>query len=183
MSSFARERHADQSCNLIVDGLLKEADCESDFPRDVVDYEAVIPFKIHLLETAWKNFQAGERKDLRPAYEEFCAQQEHWLEDYALFRALKAKYHGSYYLSAGRPGSSAIHGLSVKCAGELANQVDEARFAQFLLFRQGDQLKRYAHSKGVSIIGDLPFFVSHWVKGHHELWVCDQEGAQSANTH
>jgi len=42
--------------NLIVEGLLKEADCESDFPRDVVDYEAVIPFKIHLRETAWKNF-------------------------------------------------------------------------------------------------------------------------------
>ena len=62
------------------------------FPCDIVDYEAVIPFKNRLLETAWTNFKAGERKDLRPAYDEFCTQQKHWLEDYALFRALKAKY-------------------------------------------------------------------------------------------
>ena len=73
-------------------------DCEADFPADVVDYEAVIPFKVRLLETAWTNFKAGERKDLRPAYDEFCDQQAHWLEDYALFRALKAKYNGAYYL-------------------------------------------------------------------------------------
>jgi 4-alpha-glucanotransferase len=38
--------------------------------------------------------------------------------------------------------------------------MDVVRFAQFLLYRQGEQLKRYAHSKGVGLIGDLPFFVS-----------------------
>src|SRR5262249_61810626 len=43
---------------------------------------------------------------------------------------------------------------------ELANQIDQVRFAQFLLFRQADQLKLYAHSRGVGLIGDLPFFVS-----------------------
>jgi 4-alpha-glucanotransferase len=43
---------------------------------------------------------------------------------------------------------------------ELANQIDRVRFAQFLLFRQGDQLKEHAHSRGVQLIGDLPFFVS-----------------------
>ena len=57
----------------------------------------VIPFKRRLLETAWTNFKAGEPrdKDLRPAYDEFCARQAHWLEDYALFRALKEKYRAS----------------------------------------------------------------------------------------
>lgn len=43
---------------------------------------------------------------------------------------------------------------------ELASQIDQARFAQFLLFRQADQLKEHAHAKGVGLIGDLPFFVS-----------------------
>jgi len=59
--------------SLVLDGLLLAKDCESDFPSDVVDYEAVIPFKIRLLETAWTNFKAGERKDLRTAYDEFCS--------------------------------------------------------------------------------------------------------------
>ena len=84
--------------SLISDGLLDAKDCEANFPSDVVDYNAVIPFKTRLLETAWTNFKAGERKDLRLAFDEFCAQQEHWLEDYALFRALKANYHDAYYL-------------------------------------------------------------------------------------
>jgi 4-alpha-glucanotransferase len=43
---------------------------------------------------------------------------------------------------------------------ELASQVDQVRFAQFLLFRQGERLKKHARAKGVRLIGDLPFFVS-----------------------
>ncbi len=43
---------------------------------------------------------------------------------------------------------------------ELADRIDQVRFAQFLLLRQADQLKEYAHAKGVGLIGDLPFFVS-----------------------
>src|SRR4029077_8256804 len=43
---------------------------------------------------------------------------------------------------------------------ELADEIEQVCFVQFLLFRQGDQLKSYAHSKGVTLIGDLPFFVS-----------------------
>jgi 4-alpha-glucanotransferase len=98
MSSFAGNAMLISPGSLILDGLLSAKDCESDFPSDVIDFERVIPFKNRLLESAWTNFKAGECKDLRPAYDEFCAQQEHWLEDYALFRVLKAKYHGAYYL-------------------------------------------------------------------------------------
>ena len=160
MSSFAGNAMLISPGSLILDGLLSAKDCECDFPSDVVDYEAVIPFKIRLLETAWTKFKAGERKDLRPVYDEFCAQQEHWLEDYALFRALKARYHGAYYLE----WPAQLVRRSAEALGEarreLANQIDQVRFAQFLLFRQGDQLKAHAHSRGVGLIGDLPFFVS-----------------------
>jgi len=46
-----------------------------------------VPFKIQLLEKAWNSFKVGRRNDLLPQYDEFCTQQGHWLEDYALFRA------------------------------------------------------------------------------------------------
>ncbi len=107
MSSFAGNAMLISPGSLILDGLLKATDCESGFPSDVVDYEAVIPFKNRLLESVWTNFKAGERKDLRTAFDEFCSQQEHWLEDYALFRALKARYHGAYYLELASGPSSA----------------------------------------------------------------------------
>jgi len=160
MSSFAGNAMLISPACLISDGLLAAKDCESSFASDVVDYDAVIPFKVRLLETAWTNFKGGERKDLRPAYDEFCTQQEHWLEDYALFRVLKTKYHGAYYLEWPAELVQRSPEARASARRELANEIEQVRFAQFLLFRQGDQLKEHAHSRGVRLIGDLPFFVS-----------------------
>ena len=160
MSSFAGNAMVVSPGSLISDELLSAKDCEASFPSDVVDYDAVVPFKMRLLETAWKNFKAGTRKDLRPEYDEFCAEQGHWLEDYALFRALKAKYDGAYYLDWPEDLVQRRPRALANVRRELVDQIDEVRFAQFLLFRQGDQLKEFAHSKGVLLIGDLPFFVS-----------------------
>ena len=160
MSSFAGNAMLISPENLVLDELLSAKDCEANFPSDVVDYDAVVPFKIQILETAWKNFKAGRRQDLRPEYEKFFTGQGHWLEDYALFRALKAKYKNAYYLDWAEDLVQRRAGALDSARRELADQIDQVRFAQFLLFRQGDQLKAYAHSKGVRLIGDLPFFVS-----------------------
>jgi 4-alpha-glucanotransferase len=160
MSSFAANPVLISPDSLVSEGLLKRVDYQPDFPSDVVDYDAVIPFKTRLLETARANFKAGARKDLRAAYDEFRSQQEHWLDDYALFEALKAKYHGEHYLEWPQEFIERHSDALTKARGELADQVDRVCFAQFLLFRQTDQLKEYAHSKGVRLIGDLPFFVS-----------------------
>ena len=160
MSSFAGNAMLISPGSLILEGLLKPTDWNCSFPCDVVDYEAVIPFKSRILESAWANFQAGERNDLRPAYDEFCTQQAHWLEDYALFRALKARYHGAYYLDWPAELVQRNEDALASAGRELASQVDQVRFAQFLLFRQSNQLKAHAHSRGVRLIGDLPFFVS-----------------------
>ncbi len=160
MSSFAGNAMVISPGSLIQDGLLKATDCEAKFAPDFVDYDNVIPFKSRLLELAWTNFQGGERKYLRPAYDEFCVQQEHWLEDYALFWALKAKFQGAYYLDWPTEFVQRSPGALATARRELANQIDKVRFAQFLLLRQADELKKHAHSKGVGLIGDLPFFVS-----------------------
>jgi len=160
MSSFAGNDLLISPDNLVSDGLLAASDCDSTFPSEVVGYDAVVPFKTRLLQTAWNNFKARKRDDLRENYDEFCAEQGRWLEDYALFRALKAKYDGAYYLDWPEDLVQRSPGSLASARRELANQIDQVRFAQFLLFRQGDQLKAFAHSKGVRLIGDLPFFVS-----------------------
>ncbi|MGA7925410.1 MAG: 4-alpha-glucanotransferase, partial [Candidatus Sulfotelmatobacter sp.] len=162
MSSFAGNALLISPGSLISDGLLQASDAQSQFSADAVDYDSVIPFKQRLLETAWANFKAGQRsaRDLAPAYDEFCARQAHWLEDYALFRALKEKYRGAYYLEWPAELVQRSPSALAEARRELASQIDQVRFAQFLLFRQADQLKEHAHAKGVSLIGDLPFFVS-----------------------
>ncbi len=184
MSSFAGNALLISPGSLISDGLIQASDTYSQFSADAVDYDSVIPFKQRLLETAWANFKAGQRgaRDLAPVlapqYDEFCARQAHWLEDYALFRALKEKYRGAYYLEWPAEFVQRRPSALTEARRELASQIDQVRFAQFLLFRQGDQLKEYAHAKGVGLIGDLPFFVSpdsSDVWANPELFLLDEQ--------
>ncbi|MGB8583476.1 MAG: 4-alpha-glucanotransferase, partial [Candidatus Sulfotelmatobacter sp.] len=167
MSSFAGNELLISPDALISDGLLQASDAQSQFSADAVDYDSVIPFKQRLLETVWANFKSGQHSDtdlrdsdLAAAYDEFCASQAHWLEDYALFRALKEKYQGASYLEWPAELVQRRPDALSEARRELASKIDQIRFAQFLLFRQTDQLKQHAHAKGVSLIGDLPFFVS-----------------------
>ncbi len=161
LSSFAGNGLLISPDGLIADGLLRAADCAGHaFSPTAVEYENVGPFKVRLLQTAWSRFSAGARPDLRPAYEQFCQDHELWLDDYALFRALKARYNGACYLEWPVELVRRTPAALAQARRELANQIELVRFAQFLLSRQAERLERHAHAKGVQLIGDLPFFVS-----------------------
>jgi 4-alpha-glucanotransferase len=180
MSSFAGNELLISPGSLISDGLIQASDTQFHFSVDAVDYDSVIRFKQRLLETAWANFKAMQHSagSLAPDYGEFCARQAPWLEDYALFRALKDKYHGAYYLEWPAELVERSPSALAEARRELASQIDRVRFAQFLLFRQADQLKEHAHAKGVGLIGDLPFFVSpdsSDVWANPELFLLDEQ--------
>jgi 4-alpha-glucanotransferase len=161
LSSFAGNELLISPDWLIEDGLLRAGESESNsFTPHEIDYDAVILYKRRLLTTAWAALATGARTDLRQAYEQFRNDQAHWLEDYALFRALKGKYNGAYYLHWPRELVDRTPSVLVQARGELSESIDCVCFAQFLIFRQADRLKAYAHAKGVRLIGDLPFFVS-----------------------
>jgi len=161
LSSFAGNELLISPDALIDDELLRPSDCAGHaFSPSAVEYEKVVPFKLRLLETAWSRFSAGTRPDLRPAYERFCHDHGLWLDDYALFRALKDRYNGACYLEwpaeLVRRSRSALEMARI----ELADRIESVRFGQFLLLRQAERLEQHAHDKGVRLIGDLPFFVS-----------------------
>jgi 4-alpha-glucanotransferase len=101
LSSFAGNGLVISPEWLIEDELLAASDCEHpSFSVGAVDYDAIIPFKHRIFEKAWNRFRTGTRADLRPDYERFCHDQDCWLQDYALFRALKAKF-GNGALNSG----------------------------------------------------------------------------------
>jgi 4-alpha-glucanotransferase len=178
LSSFAGNGLLISPDWLIEDDLLQPSDCEMHFlPQNEIDYNAVIPFKHRLLAKAWDNLNAGARSDLRADYEQFRNNQAHWLEDYALFRALKEKFDDAYYLKWPAELVEREPAALDRMRRELADQIGQVCFAQFLLFRQGERLKAYAHSKGIGLIGDLPFFVSSDssdVWAHPELFLLDE---------
>ena len=181
LSSFAANWLLVSPDWLIEDGLLRPSDTRGwSFPPETVDYAAVASFKHRLLEVAWANFTQGSgRPDLRPAYTQFCLDHAHWLEDYALFRALKAKHGGAPYLEWPARLAGRVPGALAEARRELASQIDQVRLAQFLLFRQGARLKQHAKARGVQLIGDLPFFVSadsSDVWANPELFLLDERG-------
>ncbi len=162
LSSFAGNSLLVSPDLLIEEGLLSPSDCEegSRLPKDVVDFDAVIPFKHRLLEQAWRNFDSSARPELRADFERFCSEEAHWLDDYALFRALKARLGGANLLDWPEDLLRRNHSALARARNDLADEINESRFGQFLLSRQGNRLKEYAHDRGVFLIGDLPFFVS-----------------------
>ena len=105
-------------------------------------------------------FALGRVRTCVPAYEQFCNEQAHWLDDYSLFRALKARFGGSHYLEWPPELVRRDPAALARARRDLAREIDQIRFAQFLLFRQGARLKEHAQARGLRLIGDLPFFVS-----------------------
>ncbi|HKE27658.1 MAG TPA: 4-alpha-glucanotransferase [Bryobacteraceae bacterium] len=160
LSSFAGNELLISPDWLVEDGLLGGESGAGDFAANEVDYEAVIPYKQNLLKTAWAKLAGGVRGDLRDEYERFRQDQSHWLEDYALFRALKAKFNGAYFLHWPRELVERVPSQIAEARKELSEIIDEVCFAQWVIFRQSGRLKAYARANGVRLIGDLPFFVS-----------------------
>jgi 4-alpha-glucanotransferase len=179
LSSFAGNPLLISPDWLIEDELLKPSDCaDGSFSATAVDYDAVKRFKDALLETAWRNFSTGARSDLHPVFERFGQEQAHWLDDYALFRALKARYGGASYLEWSDELVRRTPAALDQARRDLASEIDQVRFGQFLLFRQGERLKTHARARGVRLIGDLPFFVSpdsSDVWAHPELFLLDAQ--------
>jgi 4-alpha-glucanotransferase len=179
LSSFAGNGLLVSPELLISDGLLHASACEGQtFSSTSVDYGAVTQFKLRLLNQVWGHVKAGLRKDIRSAYEQFCHMQAHWLEDYALFRTLKEKYHGMSYLEWPEDLIRRRPAAMTEARKELSQHIDKVRLAQFLIFQQARQLKEYANAKGIKLIGDLPFYVSpdsSDVWAHAELFLLDDK--------
>ena len=162
LSSFAGNTLLVSPDLLIEDGLITPSDCEAGrrLPTNAVDFDAVIAFKHRLLNRAWINFDSAPRSKLRAEFEGFWLENAQWLDDYALFRALKARLGGADFLDWPEELVRRSPSALARARRGLADEINKSQFAQFLLYRQGNRLKQYAHDRGVLLIGDLPCFVS-----------------------
>jgi 4-alpha-glucanotransferase len=130
------------------------------FPSECVDYGTVIPFKMGLLKSAADRFRAFASPDRQAAFEQFCADKASWLDDYALFMALKDAHGGAMWntweLDLVQRRAEAL----VRWKNKLSDSVHVQKYAQFQFYRQWAALRRYANERGVRIIGDVPIFVA-----------------------
>ena len=127
----------------------------------LLDSAAPDESKHELLRRAYDRYTKTTDTTLRSAFETFAQQQSNWLDDYALFRALKDS-HGGIAWHEWEPALVRRTPAALEHAREeLREQIEAHRFYQFLFFRQWFALKRYANELGVKIVGDLPIFVAH----------------------
>ncbi len=160
-SAFAGNPYLVSPDRLMQDGLLKRSDLAgSSFPAERVDFGQVIQFKIKLLRRAWENFQAGSAPALRPDFDQFCPEQASWLDDFALFMALKDAHGGASWLDWEMELVLREPAALAKARDPLYAEIAEHKFRQFLFFRQWNALKAYAQAAGIRVIGDAPIFIS-----------------------
>ncbi|MCD4738570.1 MAG: 4-alpha-glucanotransferase [Anaerolineae bacterium] len=131
-----------------------------EFPAKYVDYGPVINFKYSVLKEAACTFHATKPVRYWADFEQFCADNQSWLEDFALFMALKGSHGGApwntweWELTSRQPAAlAAAH-------ERLAPEIFAQRYYQYRFCRQWETLKGYSHEQGVQIIGDIPIFVA-----------------------
>ncbi|MBA3530333.1 MAG: 4-alpha-glucanotransferase [Ardenticatenales bacterium] len=163
---------------LLEQALLTEQELSTppSFPTAHVEYGEVIDWKESLFRQAFARFQTQPH----PSYEPWVAANEEWLEDYALFIALKAHFGGGPWKEW--PEEVRTHDKTRLDPHReaLADEMAYQRFLQFLFFQQWITLRAYAHQKEVSIVGDIPIFIAHdsadaWA--NRELFSLNDDGS------
>lgn len=153
-----------------------------DFPVEKVDYGWVIFWKNQLFEAAHKWFIESGGKEQKDKFEAFCTDRQEWLDDYALFMALKQEHvahEGGVWNTWPTDIRDRKKAAIKKWTEKLSDQISLEKFRQFMFFTQWLELKAYANSKGIKIIGDMPIFVafdSADVWANRNLFVLDKEG-------
>ena len=167
--------------SLAQEGLLSSEDLSEvpNFPQAQVDYGAVIHFKFPLLRRAFERFQSGGVPPARDLFQKFCKQHSTWLDDYALFMAIKDAHGGK----AWNQWDSAIALREPEAlehwTKKLSDEIQCWKFWQFLFFKQWMALKQYCHARSIQIMGDIPIFVardSADVWAHPQLFHLDEHG-------
>ncbi len=162
-----------------------ELDDVLDAPRfnaDRVDYGYVRRWKTPLLEKAARKYLEGEH----PSFTTFCKENGWWLDDYALYVVLARVYGDSrWFLSWPKEVKMRDAKALAKVKALYAEQILVQKVIQFFFDEQFLRLKRYANSKGVLIVGDIPIFVagdSVDVWSNRRLFKLDAQGFQKVSS-
>ena len=175
-STFAGNPYYIDLEELIRKGYLSEEDCaNSDFGNDprYVDYEKIYQTRFWLLKKAYQNSDI-ERE---PSFCEFVHENEFWLDDYALYMAVKGAFGGKSWIEWDEDIRTRRPEALERYRSEYDDEIRFYQFVQYLFSMQWQELKKYANENGVEIIGDIPIYVAFdsadtW--SHTELFQLDE---------
>lgn len=149
------------------------------FGEGSVEFDRVCEVKFALLRESWRRFASEADSERRSALNAFVAAEKSWLDDYALFMALKNARGGEPWWTWESPivrrGKRALD----KARAALADDIAFWKYLQFLFFGQWQTVRGAAHARGIRIMGDVPIYVasdSADVWANQELFQLDDHG-------
>lgn len=179
LSAFAGNPLLIDPAQLVGAGFLRREQVEvsPEFSEYLADFAAVRDFNEKILELAFLEFRLAGDADALAAFD----QTMDWLDDYALFMALREEFDSSPWFSWSADIACRKQEALVRWRATLAERILFHKFVQFCFFSQWQILWNYAHSHGVKIIGDIPIYValdSADVWAHQECFLLDPETGQ-----
>jgi 4-alpha-glucanotransferase len=163
---------------LMEDGLVTDVP-SGNSPVGPVDYPATLEWKDELLRAAFAAYRAGRAPHLREGFDSFRASHAEWLEDYALFMAIRETTGGAPWTEWDRPIRLRDPAATAAARARLADRIEDHAFRQFLFERQWASVRSHAAARGIRIVGDIPIFVAHDsadVWANRDLFLLDEEG-------
>jgi len=154
------------------DGLLSQNDLDGipSFNKNNIDFGLIIQTKYELLSQAFQNFKTNG-KSFTKECGTFCSDNKDWLDDYALFMAVKEYHDGKLWTEWEKDIAYREDGAIEKWTEKLEYRINYQKFLQYTFYKQWKDLKKYSNKKGIKIIGDIPIFIAY---DSSDLWANKQ---------
>ena len=162
-SAFAGNPYLVSPTLLLEDDLLTRKDLTDRpvFSDSLIDYGAVISWKLTLLDRAAKRFEQHASLQVKQDFARFCENEKYWLDDFSLFMAIKESQGGVAWKDWPADLRNREPGTIDAFRRDHAQSIQRHILRQFFFFRQWNALHAYASAKGIQIIGDIPIFVAY----------------------
>lgn len=162
------------------EGFLTDEDFRDlpEFSADKVDFERVMQTKMPLLKKACENFQAKASPVQQKEFSGFCEAKAYWLDDYALYMALREAQQESDWFKWEPELAKRNPEILDQWSRRLNREIFYHKFLQFIFFHQWSELKSYTRLRNIQIIGDIPIYVAHNsvdVWAHPDIFCLDEE--------
>lgn len=146
---------------LVEAGYLTTEECEAyDFGShpEYIDYEKIYRARFDILRKAYERGFKSIKKSRE--YKTFTEENAHWLEDYALYMAVKDSFGGVCFMEWDEDIRLRKRAAMSKYKKQLIAEIGFYKFQQYLFWVQWSALKGYANEKGIEIVGDIPIYVA-----------------------
>ncbi len=145
---------------LFEDGLISSISKPKDLAAGFVDFQRIGEWKSRMLDEAFESLSALSASPLTGEFDYFSKANAWWLDDYAIFRALKSSHNEKPWYEWAAPLKLREQAALETVRSQLAREIKAEKFYQYLFFRQWLAVRKYANEQGIRIIGDIPIFVA-----------------------